>query len=173
MSRNEAIAHAISDIFFSFVLIDSVPNSIEFSQHSLWMSGNKAVALSISILFFVSHFVGGRLILFEFTQLILSISGTQGITLTIFLLSSVSYLIDGILTIIIIIEFNPHFPIKKIARHIAVHRCLSQLIAVMSSSRYREIVVKTTVANATRIQRLSAVACCVRVVMSRLGDCRV
>ena len=32
----------------------------------------------------------------------------------------------------------------------------------------REIAVKTTVANATRIKRLSAVACCVRVVMSRL-----
>ena len=58
------------------------------------------------------------------------------------------------------------FPIKKFARHIVEHRCLSQLIVVMSSQRCREIAVKTTVANAARIQRLSAVACCVRVVMS-------
>ena len=42
----------------------------------------------------------------------------------------------------------------------------------MSSQRCREITIKTTVANATRIQRLSAVACCVRVVMSRLDNCR-
>ena len=63
--------------------------------------------------------------------------------------------------------------LKKIARHIAVYRCLSQYIAVMSSQRCREIAVKTTVANATHKQRLSAVPCCVRVVMSRLGDCRV
>ena len=62
--------------------------------------------------------------------------------------------------------------LKKIARHIAVYRCLSQLIAGMSSQGCREIAVKTTVANATRIQRLSAVACCVRVVMSRLDNCR-
>ena len=63
--------------------------------------------------------------------------------------------------------------LKKIARHIAVYRCFSQWIAVMSSQGCREIAVKTTVANATRIQRLSAVACCVRVVMSRLDNCRV
>ena len=37
----------------------------------------------------------------------------------------------------------------------------------------REIAVETTVPNATRIQRMSAIACCVRVVMSRLNDCRV
>ena len=43
----------------------------------------------------------------------------------------------------------------------------------MSSQRCREIAVKTTVVNATRLQRLSEVACCVRVVMSRLGDCRI
>ena len=43
----------------------------------------------------------------------------------------------------------------------------------MSSQRCREIAVKTTVANATRIQRFSAIACCVRVVMSRFGNCRV
>ena len=43
----------------------------------------------------------------------------------------------------------------------------------MSSQGCGVIAVKTTVANATRIKRLSAVACCVRVVMSRLGNCRV
>ena len=63
------------------------------------------------------------------------------------------------------------YPIKKsldISQYIAVYRCLLQLIAVMSSQGCREIAVKATVANATRIQLLSAVACCVRVVMSRL-----
>ena len=63
--------------------------------------------------------------------------------------------------------------LKIFARHIAVNRSISLFIAVMSSQRCREIAVKITVANATRIRRLSAVACCVRVVMSRLGDCRV
>ena len=53
------------------------------------------------------------------------------------------------------------------------YRSISLFIAVMSSHNFGEITVKTTVANATRIQRLSAVACCVRVVMSRLGNCRV
>ena len=47
------------------------------------------------------------------------------------------------------------YPIKKIARHIAVNRSISLFIAVMSSQRCREIAIKTTVANATRIQRLS------------------
>ena len=64
-------------------------------------------------------------------------------------------------------------PIKKNRWHIAVYRCLSKLIAVMSSQRCRKITIKTTVANSIRVPQVTADNRCVRVVMSRLGNCRV
>ena len=67
--------------------------------------------------------------------------------------SGSSYYQHQLYTIVYYPSFVAYTLLKKIGRHIAVYRCLSRLIAVLSSQSCRETAVKTTVANATRIQR--------------------